>query len=56
LKALKKLLDQRSPAREITDDDAAGFRKQLIKNYHCISCDRPVDLSPAGYVAYCNVI
>ncbi|XP_013414945.1 glutamine-rich protein 2 isoform X3 [Lingula anatina] len=31
----------------ISDDDAAGIRKQLVTRFHCISCDRPVDMNPA---------
>ena len=27
-----------------TQDEAAGSRKQLMKNCNCISCDRPVAL------------
>lgn len=30
------------------DDDAAGIRKQLIQKFHCISCDRPIDMMPTG--------
>ncbi|XP_078736772.1 glutamine-rich protein 2-like [Lampetra fluviatilis] len=29
---------------QIQADDAAGFRRQLIARFHCISCDRPLDL------------
>ncbi|KAK2175769.1 hypothetical protein NP493_709g03015 [Ridgeia piscesae] len=28
------------------EDDAAGIRKQLIQRFHCISCDRQVDMMP----------
>ncbi|XP_076803841.1 uncharacterized protein LOC143447533 isoform X5 [Clavelina lepadiformis] len=49
LKAMRKLLEQR-PVKEgfAEGDDAAGFRKQLLQSYHCISCDRPVDLASTG--------
>jgi len=33
-------------ARDLTEDEAAGIRKQLIQRFHCISCDRPVDMAP----------
>lgn len=26
------------------EDDAAGLRKQLLR-FHCISCDRPIDMT-----------
>ena len=26
------------------EDGAAGIRKQLLPDFHCISCDRPVDV------------
>nr|XP_058972174.1 glutamine-rich protein 2-like isoform X3 [Pocillopora verrucosa] len=29
----------------LSDDPAAGFRKALLR-FHCISCDRPVDMIP----------
>ena len=31
-----------------TEDTAAGTKKQLVKNCHCISCDRPVDMPING--------
>lgn len=31
--------------RPPTEEYAAGFRKVLIKNFNCISCDRPVDFA-----------
>eukprot|EP00057_Strongylocentrotus_purpuratus_P017630 XP_011672104.1 PREDICTED: glutamine-rich protein 2 isoform X2 [Strongylocentrotus purpuratus] len=33
-----------------TGEDAAGFRKPLQK-FHCISCDRPLDMSPQAPIA-----
>ncbi|XP_078483876.1 uncharacterized protein LOC100186493 isoform X5 [Ciona intestinalis] len=51
LKAMRKLLEQRPVKEGYSDgDDAAGFRKQLIQSYHCISCDRPVEMAPTGPV------
>jgi len=52
LSLLRKLMNER-PTRyskeiEIDGDDAAGFRKQLIPNYNCISCNRPLELTPSG--------
>ncbi|XP_022089394.1 glutamine-rich protein 2-like isoform X3 [Acanthaster planci] len=29
-----------------TQDDAAGFRKKLLQKFNCISCDRPLDMTP----------
>ncbi|KAM6957125.1 uncharacterized protein FYW47_011227 [Aplochiton taeniatus] len=40
----KKLQAQPAPEQ----DDAAGFRKQLVARFHCISCDRPVDMQTPG--------
>ncbi|XP_038067167.1 glutamine-rich protein 2-like isoform X4 [Patiria miniata] len=31
---------------DTTQDDAAGFRKQLMQKFNCISCDRPLDMTP----------
>ncbi|KAL7861014.1 hypothetical protein AOLI_G00173630 [Acnodon oligacanthus] len=44
-KSIRKQL-QAQPAPE--PDDAAGFRKQLVARFHCISCDRPVDMITPG--------
>ncbi|KAG9343729.1 hypothetical protein JZ751_013107 [Albula glossodonta] len=44
-KAIRKQL-QAPPAPEL--DDAAGIRKQLVARFHCISCDRPVDMMTPG--------
>ncbi|XP_072550258.1 uncharacterized protein [Salminus brasiliensis] len=44
-KSIRKQL-QIQPAPE--HDDAAGFRKQLVARFHCISCDRPVDMTTPG--------
>ncbi|XP_057200993.1 glutamine-rich protein 2 isoform X2 [Triplophysa rosa] len=56
LDPLKKQLDDRwrsihrqlqtPPAPE--QDDAAGIRRQLLARFHCISCDRPVDMTTPG--------
>ncbi|XP_051571587.1 glutamine-rich protein 2-like [Myxocyprinus asiaticus] len=58
LDPLKKQLDDRwrsihkqlqtPPAPE--QDDAAGLRKQLLAPFHCISCDRPVDMTPGQHL------
>ncbi|KAK3090824.1 hypothetical protein FSP39_014944 [Pinctada imbricata] len=50
LKALNDKLRKQQAQVEWTEDDAAGIRKQLIQRFHCISCDRPVDLVPTGPV------
>ncbi|KAG7459586.1 hypothetical protein MATL_G00212130 [Megalops atlanticus] len=44
-RAIRKQL-QAPPAPEL--DDAAGIRKQLVARFHCISCDRPVDMMTPG--------
>ena len=28
----------------IPEDGAAGFRKPLLRDFHCISCDKPVEI------------
>lgn len=33
----------------MSEDEAAGLRKQLIR-FHCISCDRPIDVQPHPFV------
>lgn len=48
LKALNDKLKKYQTNMEWTEDDAAGIRKQLIQRFHCISCDRPVDMLPSG--------
>lgn len=51
LKVLRKLLDQHRPKEGLGDsEDAAGFRKQLVQNYNCISCDRPLEMQAQGAV------
>ncbi|XP_071129014.1 glutamine-rich protein 2-like isoform X10 [Mytilus edulis] len=51
LKALnEKLKKQNQAPVEWSEDDAAGIRRQLIQKFHCISCDRPVDIVPTGPV------
>ena len=34
----------------LTENDAAGIRKQLLQSFHCISCDKPVQMMPHKYV------
>ncbi|XP_071814473.1 uncharacterized protein [Apostichopus japonicus] len=59
LDPLKAYLDKRIKAanakviRKEPDmpEDAAGFRKQLIQKFHCISCDRPLDMAPQAPLA-----
>ncbi|CAF1470701.1 unnamed protein product [Didymodactylos carnosus] len=49
LKKLKKMAkDQQTQQQHVhmmSEDEAAGLRKQLIR-FHCISCDRPIDVAP----------
>ncbi len=35
----------------MSEDEAAGLRKQLIR-FHCISCDRPIDVQPHPFVSF----
>ena len=35
----------------MSEDEAAGLRKQLIR-FHCISCDRPIDVQPHPFVVF----
>ena len=35
----------------MSEDEAAGLRKQLIR-FHCISCDRPIDVQPHPFVLF----
>eukprot|EP00063_Salmo_salar_P074418 XP_014049253.1 PREDICTED: uncharacterized protein LOC106601526 isoform X2 [Salmo salar] len=44
-KSIRKQL-QAQPAPK--EDNAAGIRKQLVARFHCISCDRPVDMLTPG--------
>ncbi|XP_061080714.1 glutamine-rich protein 2 [Conger conger] len=37
---------QAPPAPDL--DDAAGIKRQLVARFHCISCDRPVDMMTPG--------
>lgn len=50
LKALNDKIKKYQTSVEWTEDDAAGIRKQLIQRFHCISCDRPVDMMPTGAI------
>ena len=43
LRALARRLKQMDPGA-LGEDDAAGIRKQLLQRFHCISCDRQVDM------------
>ncbi|KAG6931592.1 glutamine rich 2, partial [Chelydra serpentina] len=45
-KAIRKQLKERSPQYET--DDAAGIRKRLMAHFHCISCDRPLEMIVPG--------
>ncbi|CAF0962707.1 unnamed protein product [Adineta ricciae] len=52
LKKLKRLAKDSQPTQQqhqhvpiMSEDEAAGLRKPLIR-FHCISCDRPIDVQP----------
>lgn len=31
---------------EVTGDEAAGIRKQLLRSFSCLSCDKPLQMAP----------
>lgn len=39
----------------MSEDEAAGLRKQLIR-FHCISCDRPIDVQPHPFVISTTIV
>ncbi|CAH8617599.1 unnamed protein product [Schistosoma haematobium] len=43
-KRLNSFTHDTSPIRQITDD-AAGLKRSLMQHYHCISCDRPLEVA-----------
>lgn len=45
---------QQQHVHMMSEDEAAGLRKQLIR-FHCISCDRPIDVQPHPFV-FCFVV
>uniref|UniRef100_A0ABM5FMJ0 Glutamine-rich protein 2 isoform X4 n=1 Tax=Pogona vitticeps TaxID=103695 RepID=A0ABM5FMJ0_9SAUR len=45
-KDIRKQLKQRAPHDE--GDEAAGIRRRLLAHFHCISCDRPLEMVVPG--------
>ncbi|KAJ7316057.1 hypothetical protein JRQ81_002219 [Phrynocephalus forsythii] len=45
-KDIRKQLKQRAPQDE--GDEAAGIRRRLLAHFHCISCDRPLEMVVPG--------
>ncbi|XP_065504212.1 glutamine-rich protein 2-like isoform X3 [Caloenas nicobarica] len=45
-KSLRGQLQEKAPQPE--RDDAAGIRKQLLAGFHCLSCDRPLNMLAPG--------
>uniref|UniRef100_A0ACB8EKV3 Uncharacterized protein n=1 Tax=Sphaerodactylus townsendi TaxID=933632 RepID=A0ACB8EKV3_9SAUR len=45
-KNIRKELKERVPQDE--GDEAAGIRRQLLAHFHCISCDRPLEMVVPG--------
>ncbi|XP_063149060.1 glutamine-rich protein 2 [Candoia aspera] len=45
-KDIRKQLKERVPQDE--GDDAAGIRRRLLAHFHCISCDRPLEMVVPG--------
>ncbi|XP_018652794.1 hypothetical protein Smp_144020 [Schistosoma mansoni] len=43
-KRLNSFSHDTSPTRQITDE-AAGLKRSLMQHYHCISCDRPLEVA-----------
>ena len=39
-----KTIKVKQPEPAMPEDGAAGFRKPILRNFHCISCDRPLDM------------
>jgi len=48
----KEQQPQQQHVHVMSEDEAAGLRKQLIR-FHCISCDRPIDVQPHPFVLFC---
>ena len=46
---------QQQRAHVVSEDEAAGLRKQLVR-FHCISCDRPIDVQPHLFVTIAYVL
>ncbi|KAL8163176.1 UNVERIFIED_CONTAM: hypothetical protein K2H54_013479 [Gekko kuhli] len=45
-KDIRKQLKERAPQDE--GDEAAGIRRRLLAHFHCISCDRPLEMVVPG--------
>ncbi|KAM9258140.1 glutamine-rich protein 2 [Cariama cristata] len=45
-KSILEQLKEKAPPMEA--DDAAGIKKQLLANFHCMSCDRPLSVLVPG--------
>ena len=52
LRALAKKLGTLQDHGDISEEDAAGIRKQLIQRFHCISCDKKIDMLPQRFVHF----
>lgn len=48
---VKKEQQTQQHTHVISEDEAAGLRKPLIR-FHCISCDRPIDVQPHPFVSF----
>ncbi len=47
----KEQQTQQQHVHVMSEDEAAGLRKQLVR-FHCISCDRPIDVQPHSLVLF----
>uniref|UniRef100_A0A0B6ZLE6 DUF4795 domain-containing protein n=1 Tax=Arion vulgaris TaxID=1028688 RepID=A0A0B6ZLE6_9EUPU len=45
LKALNNKIKTMGPGWQL-DDEAAGMKRQLIQRFHCLSCDKPINVMP----------
>lgn len=45
LKALAAKIKSGPANIDLNEDDAAGLRRQLLQHFHCISCDRPLEVA-----------
>ncbi|NXT26678.1 QRIC2 protein, partial [Syrrhaptes paradoxus] len=44
----KNILEQLKGESQAEADDAAAIRKQLLAHFHCLSCDRPLNMLVPG--------
>ncbi|KFV91449.1 Glutamine-rich protein 2, partial [Eurypyga helias] len=47
-KHCRRVAQQLQKERWAQGEDAAGIKKQLLAHFHCLSCDRPLDMQVPG--------